>query len=117
LPPIRKTQSLGPRKRMSLEEAWFKPENGSIAAGLMKPGSFIPHSTTLSHNDSRFPIPGQELRQELTKLEFSSYPVIHEHKLGSCRGRLRINGLRRFLRALGGFCGGFHREAKERQPG
>lgn len=46
----------------------------------------------LSHNDSRFPIPGQELRQELTKLEFSSYPVIHEHKLGSCRGRLRING-------------------------
>jgi hypothetical protein len=46
----------------------------------------------LSQNDNRFPISRQELQQELAKLEFSSYPVIHQHKLGSCKGRLRMNG-------------------------
>jgi len=46
----------------------------------------------LSQNDGRFPISRQELQRELTKLEFSSYPVIHQHKLGSCKGRLRMNG-------------------------
>jgi tetratricopeptide (TPR) repeat protein len=46
----------------------------------------------LSQNDNRFPISRHELQQELTKLEFASYPVIHQHKLGSCRGRLRMNG-------------------------
>src|SRR5206468_3932597 len=46
----------------------------------------------LSQNDNRFPISRQELQQELAKLEFSSYPVIHPHKLGSCKGRLRMNG-------------------------
>jgi tetratricopeptide (TPR) repeat protein len=46
----------------------------------------------LSQNDNRFPISRQELQQELAKLEFSSYPVIHQHKLGSCKGHLRMNG-------------------------
>ncbi len=45
-----------------------------------------------SQNDNRFPLSRQELQQELVKLEFASYPVIHQHKLGNCRGRLRMNG-------------------------
>src|SRR5262249_3223329 len=46
----------------------------------------------LCQNDSQLPIPRQELQQELAKLEFSSYPVVHPHKFGSCKGRLRMNG-------------------------
>ncbi|HVN78594.1 MAG TPA: PEGA domain-containing protein [Terriglobia bacterium] len=46
----------------------------------------------LSQNDDHFPLSRQELQQELVKLEFVSYPVIHQHKLGNCKGRLRMNG-------------------------
>jgi hypothetical protein len=45
-----------------------------------------------SQHDERFPISRQEIQQELAKLEFSSYPVVHQHRLGSCKGRLRVNG-------------------------
>ena len=45
----------------------------------------------LALNDGEFPYPKAELKQELQKLEFKSYPMVHEHKLGSCSGRLRIN--------------------------
>ena len=33
----------------------------------------------------------QEMRTQIEKLEFTAYPVIHDHTLGSCSGRLRIN--------------------------
>jgi len=33
----------------------------------------------------------QEMRTEIEKLEFTAYPVIHDHTLGSCSGRLRMN--------------------------
>jgi hypothetical protein len=33
----------------------------------------------------------QEMRVQLEKLEFSAFPVIHDHTLGSCSGRLRMN--------------------------
>ena len=42
-------------------------------------------------NDSEFPYPKAELKQELQKLEFKSYPMVHEHRLGSCSGKLRMN--------------------------
>ena len=45
----------------------------------------------LALNDSEFPYPKAELKQELRKLEFKSYPMVHEHRLGSCSGELRIN--------------------------
>jgi tetratricopeptide (TPR) repeat protein len=45
----------------------------------------------LSQNERDFPLPVQELKQELEKLEFRAYPVIHEHTFGSCTGRLRMN--------------------------
>jgi tetratricopeptide (TPR) repeat protein len=45
----------------------------------------------LSQNERDFPFPVQELKQELEKLEFRAYPVIHEHTVGSCTGRLRMN--------------------------
>jgi hypothetical protein len=34
----------------------------------------------------------QELKSQLDQLEFAVYPVIHDHTLGSCSGRLRMNG-------------------------
>jgi tetratricopeptide (TPR) repeat protein len=45
----------------------------------------------LSQNDNGFPTSRQEFQQELSKVEFSSYPVVHAHRFGSCRGRLRMN--------------------------
>ncbi len=33
----------------------------------------------------------QEMRAQIEKLEFSAYPVLHDHTLGSCSGRLRMN--------------------------
>jgi hypothetical protein len=33
----------------------------------------------------------QEMRGQIEKLEFSAYPVVHDHTLGSCSGRLRMN--------------------------
>jgi hypothetical protein len=33
----------------------------------------------------------QEMRAQIEKLEFTAYPVIHDHTLGSCSGRLRMN--------------------------
>jgi tetratricopeptide (TPR) repeat protein len=32
-----------------------------------------------------------ELKSQLDKLEFAVYPVIHDHTLGNCSGRLRMN--------------------------
>ncbi|HVN82644.1 MAG TPA: hypothetical protein VMW38_26915 [Terriglobia bacterium] len=46
----------------------------------------------LSKYESKVSWSNQELEQELQKLEFKAYPVIHEHTLGSCTGRLRMNG-------------------------
>jgi len=31
------------------------------------------------------------MRTQIEKLEFTGYPVIHDHTLGSCSGRLRMN--------------------------
>jgi tetratricopeptide (TPR) repeat protein len=33
----------------------------------------------------------QEIRTQIERLEFTAYPVIHDHALGSCSGRLRMN--------------------------
>jgi hypothetical protein len=46
----------------------------------------------LSQNESRFPFTSQDLKREIERLEFTAYPVIHAHTLGSCSGRLRFNG-------------------------
>ena len=32
-----------------------------------------------------------EMRTQIEKLEFTAYPVTHDHTLGSCSGRLRMN--------------------------
>ncbi len=46
----------------------------------------------LSEHEDGFPFSVQELKQELDKLEFKAYPVVHQHTIGSCTGRLRMNG-------------------------
>jgi hypothetical protein len=34
----------------------------------------------------------QDLRASLKKVEFDSYPVVHDYFIGSCKGTLKING-------------------------
>jgi tetratricopeptide (TPR) repeat protein len=46
----------------------------------------------LSQNESQFPFSSQDLKAEVDRLTFSAYPVVHDHAIGSCTGRLRING-------------------------
>jgi tetratricopeptide (TPR) repeat protein len=48
----------------------------------------------LSHQASRFPRTPEELNDELKKLEFTAYPVVHVHLFGSCKGLLKINSYR-----------------------
>jgi tetratricopeptide (TPR) repeat protein len=46
----------------------------------------------LSSSESRPQVPVADLKKEIEKLEFSAYPVVHDHTLmGSCTGRLRVN--------------------------
>jgi len=46
----------------------------------------------LSSSEARPQVPGTDLKKEIEKLEFSAYPVVHDHTLmGSCTGRLRVN--------------------------
>ena len=45
----------------------------------------------LARGDAAFPYPQTELKRELDKLEFRAYPMVHDHKLGSCSGVLRFN--------------------------
>ena len=46
----------------------------------------------LSQNENRFPFNSQDLKREVEKLEFTASPVLHNHAIGSCSGRLRFNG-------------------------
>jgi hypothetical protein len=46
----------------------------------------------LSQLETGSPYSVQDLQQELEKLEFKAYPVVHQHMMGSCTGRLRLNG-------------------------
>jgi hypothetical protein len=46
---------------------------------------------TLSRQESRFPLTAQEVEKEIEKLEFTIYPVVHDHLFGSCKGYLRFN--------------------------
>ena len=44
-----------------------------------------------SQQESLFPLTPEELNNELEKLEFTVYPVVHDHLFGSCKGHLKIN--------------------------
>ncbi|HVN78921.1 MAG TPA: PEGA domain-containing protein [Terriglobia bacterium] len=46
----------------------------------------------LSQNDSSFPFSAKELKAEIDRLEFTTFPVLHDHTLGNCVGRLKMNG-------------------------
>ncbi len=45
----------------------------------------------LSQFESRFPFTAQDLKAEMQRIEFSAYPVLHDHAFGNCTGRLRLN--------------------------
>ena len=45
----------------------------------------------ISQSDSEFPVPRKWIQDQLRRVDFSDYPVIHEHKFGGCNGRLRLN--------------------------
>lgn len=45
----------------------------------------------LALKDDSFPVSKTDLKRELEKLEFRTYPMVHEHKVGGCSGKLRFN--------------------------
>jgi len=45
----------------------------------------------LAVGDDTFPYPKSDLKRELEKLGFRTYPMVHDHKLGSCSGMLKFN--------------------------
>ena len=45
----------------------------------------------LARGDAAFPFPKPDIKRELDKLEFRTYSMVHDHKLGSCSGMLRFN--------------------------
>ncbi|HET6962860.1 MAG TPA: hypothetical protein VFJ27_10200, partial [Terriglobia bacterium] len=45
----------------------------------------------LASGDAAFPYPKPDIKRELEKLEFTTHPMVHDHKLGSCSGMLRFN--------------------------
>ena len=45
----------------------------------------------LALNDNAFPYPKANLKRDLDNLAFTIYPVVHDHKLGSCSGTLKFN--------------------------
>jgi tetratricopeptide (TPR) repeat protein len=45
-----------------------------------------------SSTENGVPLSTSELKNELGRLEFHTWPVIHDHTLGSCTGQLQFNG-------------------------
>jgi len=48
-----------------------------------------------------------DLKARLKKVEFDSYPVVHDHLIGSCKGTLKINGYALSFAPSGGSKDGF----------
>ncbi len=44
----------------------------------------------VAHNDGKTAV-AQELKSLLSRIEFTAIAVIHDHTIGSCSGRLRMN--------------------------
>jgi hypothetical protein len=68
----------------------------------------------MSQHESSFPYSVLELEKELRKLEFESYPVVHNHFLfGNCTGQLRFNSYIISYEPLGRSRHGFTAELME----
>lgn len=86
-PESRKAQSL---KEESLSKAVTQAKK-SIESGRFTEAREIYSSLLpLSQQESRFPLTTQEVKNELEKLEFTVYPIVHDHLVGSCKGHLKI---------------------------
>jgi hypothetical protein len=84
-----KAQSL---KEASIKEAVIQAQK-SIAKQQFTEACEI-YSSLLQFSEQQpdqFPLTLQELKSELEKLEFTVYPVVHDHLFGSCRGHLKFN--------------------------
>lgn len=73
-------------KALSKAKEWIN--NGEYEEALLLYSSLC----YLSKQENGSPYSVQDLQQELDKLEFKAYPVVHLHMMGSCTGRLRLNG-------------------------
>jgi tetratricopeptide (TPR) repeat protein len=84
-----------PQARTLKEESFSKAVSQakkSIGRGRFAEAREIYSSLlALSEQESRFLLMTQEVQNELDKLEFTVYPVVHDHLLGSCKGHLKIN--------------------------
>jgi hypothetical protein len=61
----------------------------------------------LARGDAAFPYPKPDIKRELEKLEFTTHPMVHDHKLGSCSGVLRFNSYAVSYVPSGGSSDGF----------
>ncbi len=59
------------------------------------------------------PLPVEEIKMELTRLEFHDWPVTHDHALGSCSGKLQFNGYAISYLPRGDSKDGFHLKISE----
>ena len=59
------------------------------------------------------PLPVEEIKIELMRLEFHDWPVTHDHALGSCSGKLQFNGYVISYLPRGDSKDGFHLKISE----
>ncbi len=59
------------------------------------------------------PVPAEEIKTELARLEFHDWPVTHDHALGSCSGKLQFNGYVISYLPRGDSKDGFHLKMSE----
>jgi hypothetical protein len=78
-------------KKESVEKAIVDCRNWIFEGKLEKARMVYSALYNLSQHESPFPYTTQELKTELDKLEFKSYSVIHDHKIGNCSGKLSLN--------------------------
>jgi hypothetical protein len=66
-----------------------------------------------SQYEEGIPLPAEEIKTELSRLEFYDWPVIHDHALGSCSGKLQFNGYVISYLPRGDSKDGFHMKISE----
>jgi tetratricopeptide (TPR) repeat protein len=79
-------------KKESLMKASAQAQEWIQKGKFEEAGGIYSSLLYLSQNENRFPFNSQNLKREVEKLEFTASPVLHNHTIGSCSGRLRFNG-------------------------
>jgi len=79
-------------KKESAERAMVDCRNLILEGKFEKARMVYAALYSYSQHENLFPYSGQELKTALDRLEFKSFPVVHDHKIGNCSGKLSANG-------------------------